>query len=50
MNEQSKANLGVYKLLADARRMMRSRTLKNQDTTNLQDITTLNLVTSCIQH
>ena len=28
MNEQSKANMGVYKKLADARRMMRSRTLK----------------------
>ena len=28
MYEQSKANLGVYKKLADARRMMRSRTLK----------------------
>ena len=28
MNEQSKANMGVYKKLADARKMMRSRTLK----------------------
>ena len=28
MSEQSKANMGVYKKLADARRMMRSRTLK----------------------
>ena len=28
MYEQSKANMGVYKKLADARRMMRSRTLK----------------------
>jgi len=28
MHEQSKANMGVYKKLADARRMMRSRTLK----------------------
>ena len=28
MNDQSKANMGVYKKLADARRMMRSRTLK----------------------
>jgi hypothetical protein len=28
MNEQSKANMSVYKKLADARRMMRSRTLK----------------------
>ena len=28
MNEQIKANMGVYKKLADARRMMRSRTLK----------------------
>jgi hypothetical protein len=50
MSEQSKANMGVYKKLADARRMMRSRTLKSQDITSLLDITTLNLVTSCIQH
>jgi hypothetical protein len=28
MSEQSKANMGVYRKLADARRMMRSRTLK----------------------
>ena len=28
MSEQSKANMGVYKKLADARKMMRSRTLK----------------------
>ena len=28
MNEKSKANMGVYKKLADARKMMRSRTLK----------------------
>lgn len=28
MNEKSKANMGVYKKLAEARKMMRSRTLK----------------------
>jgi hypothetical protein len=28
MNEASKANMGVYKKLAEARKMMRSRTLK----------------------